>query len=100
MLTLKRAILSLSVGTSLVVGGCATTTQSYEVHELEPGMYTMGVPKSSGSYLLESGTQKALFDAVGKAGDYCHAKGQKLADSKVVKNSITFRCVPGQPTSQ
>jgi hypothetical protein len=42
-----------------------------------------------------------MNDAVGKAGDYCHAKGQKL---QVVPNAgandVRFRCVPSDESSR
>jgi len=33
-----------------------------------------------------------LDAATSKAGDFCHAKGLKLADARSVGNKITFRC--------
>ena len=41
---------------------------------------------------------KGLDAAVGKAGDYCHAKGLKLVNTHAVSNSITFRCASEVPT--
>jgi hypothetical protein len=54
------------------------------------------VGKSS-SLLDSASSHKALDAAVVKAGDYCHAKGQKLSVTQAVGNNITFRCVSDAP---
>ena len=40
---------------------------------------------------------EALKATVDKAGEYCHAKGQKLSNARAVDNRITFQCVSGEP---
>jgi len=67
------------------------------VHEIGEGVYSVGVGRDYSSLVESSKSHNALDEAVGKAGDYCHAKGQKLADSKSVGNNITFRCVSDAP---
>ena len=43
---------------------------------------------------------EALKATVNKAGQHCHAKGQKLWDTRAVDNRIIFRCVSGEPKPQ
>ena len=77
--------------------GCSlsSTQQSQQVQVVGDGMYSIGVSRTS-SLLDSSASHKGLDAAIGKAGDYCHAKGQKLADSRSVGNTIVFKCVSGQ----
>jgi hypothetical protein len=71
-----------------VFSGCATT-KTGQVQEVEPGTYTIGYGTSYGT------TQDtAMNDAVGKAGEYCHSRGQKLFVVPNTGNEIRFRCVP------
>ena len=72
------------------LAGCATTssTDIGEVQEVAPGTYKIGV-----GHTVQIG-HKMEDEAVSKAGQYCHAKGQKLVivptDSK--DSNVTFRC--------
>jgi hypothetical protein len=72
------------------LAGCATTSSTAigEVQEVAPGTYKIGV-----GHTVRIG-HKMEDEAVSKAGEYCHAKGQKLVivptDSK--SNDVTFRC--------
>ena len=70
--------------------GCATTVGS--VQEVGPGTYSIGVRHNFGGVSQETA---ALNEAVSKAGDYCHAKGQKLSTmlNPDSQNTVTFRCV-------
>ena len=43
---------------------------------------------------------EALKATVDKAGERCHAKGQKLSNARAIDNRITFRCVSGEPKPQ
>ena len=43
---------------------------------------------------------EALKATVDKAGEHCHAKGQKLWNARAVDNRIIFRCVSGEPKPQ
>jgi hypothetical protein len=43
---------------------------------------------------------EALKATVDKAGEHCHAKGQKLSNARAVDNRIIFRCVSGEPKPQ
>jgi hypothetical protein len=61
------------------------------VQQIGDGTYAIGVNKTS-SFMNSWSWSKGLNAAVGKAGDYCHAKGLKLVNPRAVGNSITFRC--------
>ena len=43
---------------------------------------------------------EALKATVDKAGEHCHAKGQKLGNTRAVDNSIIFQCGSGEPKPQ
>ena len=73
-----------------IFAGCATTTGG-QVQEVEPGTYSIGVVGSG--YILTQGAE-AIKEAVSKAGEYCHAKGQKLLVlPNSASNEVRFRCV-------
>jgi hypothetical protein len=61
-----------------ILVGCATTTTSAvgQVREVAPGTYKIGVAGGAGSVVF--GSHQAADAAVSQAGQYCHAKGQKL----------------------
>lgn len=71
--------------------GCATTAPG-QVQEGELGTYSIRINRTSGVAL---GTA-AMNDAIDKAGEFCHAKGQKLAivPNPASQSVITFRCNP------
>ena len=71
--------------------------QVQQVQQIGDGTYAIGVSKTS-SFMNSSSWTKGLDAAVGKAGDYCHAKGLKLVNTHAVSNSITFRCASDVPT--
>jgi hypothetical protein len=60
--------------------------------------YTIGVSRALGGGLLQG--DEALKATVDKAGEHCHAKGQKLSNARAVDNRIIFRCVSGEPKPQ
>ena len=94
---MSRALFILSsAGIVALLQGCSLSSnqQSQQVQQIGEGIYSIGISKSSS--LLASHTE--LDEAVGKAGDYCHAKGLKLANTHAVSNSITFRCASDAPT--
>lgn len=67
--------------------------QVQQVHETEPGTYSINVIQSHG-FGAASRQEKAMTDAIGKAGDYCHAKEQKLLIVPTASQTfITFHCV-------
>jgi hypothetical protein len=73
-----------------IFAGCATTTGG-QVQEVETGTYSIGVVGSG--YILTQGAE-AIKQAVSKAGEYCHAKGQKLQVlPNSASNEVRFRCV-------
>ena len=84
MLPVRLGVCFLTLAT-----GCATTSVG-QVREVAPGIYSVGVSNTYGV----SDKTKALNAAVEKAGEYCHAKGQKLSitPSPGRGNDITFRC--------
>ena len=94
-----------SLGLAAVVaglaGGCAnySSGQVQQVKEVEPGTYSIGISRFHGLGAT-SAEDKALSASVDKAGEYCHAKGQKLLVTTAVGNSITFRCISGNPSPQ
>jgi hypothetical protein len=47
-----------------------------QVREVAPGTYKIGVSGGAGSVVF--GSHEAAEAAVSQAGQYCHAKGQKL----------------------
>jgi hypothetical protein len=51
-----------------------------EVNEVGPGTYTIGVSRALGGGLLAG--DEALKATVDKAGEHCHAKGQKLSNAR------------------
>ena len=78
--------------------GCTSSGQVGEVKEVGPGSYSIGVSRGLGGSILKG--NEALKATVDKAGEHCHAKGQKLSNARAVDNSIIFRCVSGEPTPQ
>jgi hypothetical protein len=83
------ARITLGVVASLTTfAGCATTVGP--VQENGPGTYSIGVSRSS--YVLSQGAED-IKDAVNKAGEYCHSKGQKLLITPNTGKTVTFRCV-------
>jgi hypothetical protein len=87
---------SFVVAAILLLGGCATTTTSTsdvgQVREVSSGTYT--IPVASGaatkSFLFQS--HEATDEAVSQAGQYCHAKGQKVVIVPGGGKNVTFRC--------
>ncbi len=87
-----NARIALGIAACLpLFAGCATTTGGGQVQEVEPGTYSIGV--SGSGYILTQGTG-AIKEAVNKAGDYCHSKGQKLfVLPNAASKEVRFRCV-------
>jgi len=77
--------------------GC-TSGPVGEVKEVGPGTYSIGVSRALGGGILQG--DEALKATVDKAGEHCHAKGQKLSNARAVDNRIIFRCVSGEPKPQ
>ena len=87
------SMLCLLAGIASLAAGC-TAAAPGQVQELEPGTYSIGINRTS-SYLAES--DKAIGNAVNKAGEHCHAKGQKFVLKSAVGKTVVFRCVPMNP---
>jgi hypothetical protein len=79
--------------------GCVTPAVKVgEVQEVDSGSYSMSfsVPPGFGDARRK---ERAIADAINKAGEYCHSKGQKLSHTRAVGNSVSFRCL-GDPNPQ
>jgi hypothetical protein len=87
-------MLSFLAGIAGLAQGCATSSATGQVQELEPGTYSIGISRTS-SYLADG--NKAIATAVDKAGAHCHAKGQKFMLKSAVEKTVVFRCVPMNP---
>jgi hypothetical protein len=75
-----------------ILVGCATTSTSDvgQVREVAPGTYKIGVSGGAGSVVF--GSHEAADAAVAQAGQYCHAKGQKLVIMPTTGHDVIFRC--------
>jgi hypothetical protein len=71
-----------------VLAGCTATSKTDvgDLQEVAPGTYKVGV-----SHTVRIGHEME-YDAVTKAGQYCHAKGQKLVIIPTKDSDVTFRC--------
>ena len=70
-----------------VLAGCATTSTPGQVQEAGPGTYKVAI-----GHTVRAGYDKE-YEAVSLAGQYCHAKGQKLVVVPTHDNDVvTFRC--------
>jgi hypothetical protein len=89
-------MLACAAGVAAFVGGCAKASVG-NVQELEAGTYSIGVSRTSG---IATDANKTLSAAVDKAGEFCHAKGQKFLLKSAVGNSVVFRCVATGPSPE
>ena len=64
--------------------GCTSSGQVGEVKEIGPGSYSIGVSRANGRLQGD----EALKATVDKAGEHCHAKGQKLSNARAIDNRI------------
>jgi hypothetical protein len=73
------------------LAGCTASSSSDQVRDMGDGTYIVGVRSKA---LTEQA--QAVGDAVRKAGEFCHTRGQKV---QVVTNTgepdVQFRCVGG-----
>jgi hypothetical protein len=70
-----------------VLAGCSTSSSVGKVQDLGDGTYSVGIRNAS------LGDQvKASNDAVDAAGEYCHARGQKLQIVPGSDDVVKFRC--------
>jgi hypothetical protein len=79
----------LILGFLPILIGCATASTSStvgQVQEVAPGTYKIGV-----GHTVRIGHDME-DDAVSKAGQYCHAKGQKLVIVPTKDKDVTFQC--------
>jgi hypothetical protein len=89
-------MLACSAGAAGFLGGCGKTTIG-KVQELDAGTYSIGISRASG---IATDMNKALSTAVDKAGEFCHAKGQKFLLKSAVGSTVVFRCVATAPTPE
>ena len=89
-------MLACAAGAAAFVAGCAKASVG-NVQEVEAGTYSVGVSRTSG---IATDANKALSAAVDKAGEFCHAKGQKFMLKSAVGNSVVFRCVATAPSPE
>jgi hypothetical protein len=77
---------------ALIAGCTAGPPKIEEVKEVGDGSYTISYSTMPG--LGDARRQeKAAAAAVGKAGDFCHAKNLKIMVTGAAKNVVMFRCV-------
>ena len=90
-----------AAGLACFAAGCATSSRSQpqQVKEIEPGTYSVEVNRSDKT-LFSSNDKNTIDEAVDKAGEFCHSKGQNLSVKTAVGNSIVFACVQGDPKHQ
>jgi len=89
-------MLACAAGAAAFLGGCAKASVG-NVQEVEAGTYSVGVSRTSG---IATDANKTLSAAVDKAGEFCHAKGQKFLLKSAVGNSVVFRCVATAPSPE
>jgi hypothetical protein len=89
-------MLACAAGVAAFLGGCAKATIG-NVQEVETGTYSIGVSKAAG---IATDANKALSAAVDKAGEFCHAKGQKFLLKSAVGSTVVFRCVATAPSPE
>jgi hypothetical protein len=89
-------MLACAAGVAAFLGGCAKASVG-NVQEVEAGTYSVGVSRTSG---IATDANKTLSAAVDKAGEFCHAKGQKFLLKSTVGNSVVFRCVATAPSPE
>jgi hypothetical protein len=83
----------LTFGMALGLACCATSHSAPQVQEVGPGTYSIQIARGS-THLISSTDKNTIDEAVDKAGEYCHAKGQKLSVTSAPGNSIVFHCIP------
>jgi len=83
----------MAASLAALVAGCTSGPPKIEdVKELGDGSYTISYSTVPG--LGDARRQdKAAAAAVGKAGDFCHAKNLKIMVTGAAKDIVMFRCV-------
>jgi hypothetical protein len=89
-------MLALAAGAAGFLGGCGKTSIG-KVQEVDAGTYSIGISRASG---IATDMNKALSTAVDKAGEFCHAKGQKFLLKSAVGSTVVFRCVATGPSPE
>jgi len=91
----SKARLRLGIVACLsVLAGCSTSSTVGKVQDLGDGTYSVGIRNASLADKV-----KASNDAVEAAGEYCHARGQKLQIVPGSGDNVKFRCTgSAEPT--
>ena len=89
-------MLACAAGAAAFLGGCAKASVG-NVQEVEAGTYSIGVSRTSG---IATDANKTLSAAVDKAGEFCHAKGQKFLLKSALGSTVVFRCVATAPSPE
>jgi hypothetical protein len=77
----------------MLATGCATTSVG-QVQEIAPDTYSIGISIKRHGLGVSSQETKAMNDAIGKAGEYCHAKQRTLSITPTSSpTTVTFRCL-------
>jgi hypothetical protein len=84
------AVLDLGLGVCFcALAGCAISSTSFDVQDLGDGTYSVPIRSAA-----VEGQDKVLTEAIRKAGEYCHARGQKLQNvPNSSRTEFHFRCV-------
>jgi hypothetical protein len=67
------------------------------VQKVDAGTYSIRISRASG---IATHMNKALSTAVDKAGQFCHAKGQKFLLKSAVGSTVVSRCVATGPSPE
>jgi len=94
-----RAALAAMASFAAFAVGCASRGQIGQAQEAGQGAYSIGVSPSRGLG-ASSQDKKAMDTVVDKAGQYCHAKGEKLLVTSAVGNTINFQCLADSAVGQ
>jgi hypothetical protein len=83
----------MAASLAALAAGCTSAPPKIDdVKQVGDGSYTITYSTVPG--LLDARRQdKAAAVAVGKAGDFCHAKSLKIMVTGAAKNIVMFRCV-------
>ena len=95
--TMLRAQFVLFMAAGLAACAMANSDVG-KVKEIEAGTYKIGVG-AAGNHVLIGGND-ATNAAVDQAGQFCHAKGQKLVIVPQPGRDVTFRCGDAVKTSE
>jgi hypothetical protein len=73
-----RITLAIAACLTMLATGCATTSVG-QVQEIAPDTYSIGISINRHGLGVSSQETKAMNDAIGKAGEYCHSKQRTVS---------------------